>query len=172
MMNKQKDDGKLIISVLAVCFAVTLFVMIYALCRPHTSKSAEFVSPPFEREAQQGVPDVPEELGYSSPDRDDMSYDFAVCGNVTMEGEKAVVYLTNAEGNNAWIKLRVLDENGEMLGETGLIKPNEYVKYVTLSKPLKKGTKIKLKIMGYEPHTYQSAGAAALNTQIGGQTDQ
>lgn len=26
------------------------------------------------------VPDVPEELGYSSPDRDDMSYDFAVCG--------------------------------------------------------------------------------------------
>jgi hypothetical protein len=36
--------------------------------------------PPFESEAQQGVPDVPEELGYSSPDRDDMSYDFAVCG--------------------------------------------------------------------------------------------
>lgn len=80
MMNKQKDDGKLIISVLAVCFAVTLFVMIYALCRPHTSESAEFVPPPFESEAQQGVPDVSEELGYSSPDRDDMSYDFAVCG--------------------------------------------------------------------------------------------
>lgn len=36
--------------------------------------------PPFESEAQQGVPDVPEELGYSSPGRDDMSYDFAVCG--------------------------------------------------------------------------------------------
>lgn len=59
---------------------MTLLVMIYALCRPQTKPKAEFVPPPFESEAQQGVPDVPEELGYSSPDRDDMSYDFAVCG--------------------------------------------------------------------------------------------
>lgn len=44
-----------------------------------------------------------------------MSYDFAVCGNVTMEGDKAIVYLTNIEGNNAWIKLRVFDEQGNML---------------------------------------------------------
>lgn len=101
-----------------------------------------------------------------------MSYDFAVCGNVTMEGDKAIVYLTNIEGNNTWIKLRVFDEQGNMFGETGLIKPNEYVKYVTLSKTLEVGTKIKLKIMGYEPHTYYSAGAASLNTQLGGQIDQ
>ena len=59
---------------------MTLLVMIYALCRSQTKPKAEFVPPPFESEAQQGVPDVPEELGYSSPDRDDMSYDFAVCG--------------------------------------------------------------------------------------------
>ena len=65
---------------LAVCFAVTLLVMIYALCRPPTKAQAAFVPPPFVSEAQQGVPDVPEELCYSSPDRDDMSYDFAVCG--------------------------------------------------------------------------------------------
>lgn len=45
MMNKQKDDGKLIVSVLAVCFAVTLLVMIYALCRPQTKPKAEFVPP-------------------------------------------------------------------------------------------------------------------------------
>ena len=56
------------------------FSLTYALCRPQTRPKAEFVPPPFESEAQQGVPDVPEELGYSSPDRDDMSYDFAVCG--------------------------------------------------------------------------------------------
>ena len=46
------------------------------------------------------------------------------------------------------------------------------LKYVTLSKTPEVGTKIKLKIMGYEPHTYYSAGAASLNTQIGGQIDQ
>ena len=54
----------------------------------------------------------------------------------------------------------------------GLIKPNEYVKYVALSRELPQGTKIKLKIMGYEPQTYRSAGAATLNTTIGGQSDQ
>lgn len=171
-MDKQKNDGKLIVSVLMVCFAVTIGVMIFALCRPNDKKSAEFTQPPFESTAQYGKPEVSENLGYSSPNRDDMSYDFAVCGNVTMEGDKAMVYLTNIEGNNAWIKLRVFDEQGNMLGETGLIKPNEYVKYVTLSKALEVGTKIKLKIMGYEPHTYYSAGAASLNTQIGGQIDQ
>ena len=53
----------------------------YDICTLQTADKAQSrVPPPFESEAQQGVPDVPEELGYSSPDRDDMSYDFAVCG--------------------------------------------------------------------------------------------
>ena len=99
-MDKQKNDGKLIVSVLMVCFAVTIGVMIFALCRPNDKKSAEFTPPPFESTAQHGKPEVSENLGYSSPNRDDMSYDFAVCGNVTMEGDKAIVYLTNIEGNN------------------------------------------------------------------------
>ena len=49
------------------------------------------------------------------------------------------------------------------MGETGLIKPGEYVKNVTLSKTLDAGEKIKLKIMGYETETYESAGSVSLN---------
>ena len=171
-MNKQNDSKVFILKILTVCFVITLAVMIFALVRPRTQKTAEFTPPPFESAAEQGTPQVDESLGYSSPYKDGMTYRFSVCGNVTMEGEKAVVYLTNAKDNNVWIKLRVLDEQGEILGETGLIKPDEYVKYVTLSKKLAVGTKVKLKIMGYEPQTYHSAGAASLNTQIGGQSDQ
>lgn len=37
-MDKQKNDGKLIVSVLMVCFAVTIGVMIFALCRPMIKK--------------------------------------------------------------------------------------------------------------------------------------
>lgn len=37
-MDKQKNDGKLIVSVLMVCFAVTIGVMIFALCRPNDKK--------------------------------------------------------------------------------------------------------------------------------------
>ena len=69
-----------------------------------------------------------------------------------------------------WLKLRVLDEGGGVLGESGLVRPGEYVKDVTLAEKLPAGTKIKLKIMGYEPETYRSAGSATLNTAVGGES--
>lgn len=97
-----------------------------------------------------------------------MTYRFSVCGNVMTEGNEAVVYLTNPAENEVWMKLRVLDENGNVLGETGLIKPGEYVKSVALNTLPDAGTKISLKIMGYEPETYRSAGSVTLNTAIGG----
>ena len=129
--------------------------------------TTEFTPPPFEPTAEQGTPEVPEALGYSSPYAEGMSYRFSVCGNVAMDGSEAVVYLTNPAENTVWLKLRVLDENGNILGETGLIKPDEYVKAVLLERPLAAGTAIKLKVMGYEPETYRSAGAIVMNTAIG-----
>ena len=84
-----------------------------------------------------------------------------------MEGNNAAIYLTNPAENKVWLKLRVLDESNNILGETGLIRPGEYVKDVELTENLTAGTKIKLKIMGYEPETYFSAGSATLNTAIG-----
>ena len=141
--------------------------MIVALCLSNSS-TAEFTPPPFAENAVSGTPEVPEALGYSSPYKEGMSYRFSVCGNVTAEGKNAVVYLTNPAENTVWIKLRVLDESGETLGETGLIRPGEYLRCVTLSTVPPPGAKIKLKIMGYEPETYQSAGSATLNTLMGG----
>ena len=78
------------------------------------------------------------------------------------------MYLTNDEGNKVWLKLRILDEEDNILAETGLLKPNEYVKTVTFDKIPKSGANIKLKIMAYEPDTYYSAGAVTLNTTVGG----
>lgn len=159
-------DGKTV-PFLGAVLAVLAVVMIITLCLPK-STTAEFTPPPFETNAVSGVPEVPEELGYSSPYKEGMAYRFSVCGNVTTEGQDAVVYLTNPEGNDVWLKLRVLDENGSTLGETGLLKPGEYVRCVTLTSVPKAGAKIALKIMGYEPETYHSAGSATLNTTMGG----
>ena len=145
-------------------FAVLLIVMITALCIP---KTTEFVPPDFEAAAVQGTPEVEESMGYISPYQEGMGYRFSVCGNVVMEGSNAAVYLTNPEENDVWLKLRVLDENDNILGETGLIRPGEYVKDVALTENLTAGTKIKLKIMSYELETYFSAGSATLNTTIG-----
>ena len=155
------------VPILGTVLAVLAITMIVALCLPK-STTAEFTPPPFEEDAVSGVPEVPEELGYSSPYKEGMGYRFSVCGNVTAEGNNAVVYLTNPAENEVWLKLRVLDEKGNTLGETGLIKPGEYVRSVSLSSVPSAGTRIKLKIMGYEPDTYRSAGSATLNTTMGG----
>ena len=58
----------------------------------------------------------------------------------------------------------ILAVNPNILGETGLVRPGEYVQTVALTTIPKSGTPITLKIMAYEPDTYYSAGAASLNT--------
>ena len=76
------------------------------------------------------------------------------------------MWLTNPVSNTVWLKVRVLDEKGNTLGETGLIKPGEYVQSVTLDTVPKTGKPIVLKIMAYQPDTYYSEGAVSLNTKI------
>lgn len=164
--NNYKQNKQ--VTVLAAVLAVVVIVMIVALSIPQKAERGEFVPPAFDDSAVAGTPVVPEGLGYSAPFQEGMAYRFAVCGNVLMDGKQALVYFTNPTENETWTKLRVYDESGNVLGETGLIKPGEYVQYVTLSKELAPGTPIKLKIMGYEPDTYLSAGSVVLNTQIGG----
>lgn len=166
MKKKPKKDKT--VPVLCGGLAVALIVMAAALVFGGKQKTAEFTPPLFEPAAVAGVPEVPESLGYISPYQEGMGYRFSVCGNVVMEGSSAAVYLTNPAENEVWLKLRVLDENGNILGETGLLKPGKYVKDVALTGNLPAGTPIKLKIMGYEPETYFSAGSATLNTAIGG----
>ena len=171
-MNKNKVKAKkqnlIPIYFLGAATAVMLIVMIVALCIPKEPTVGEFVPPAFDSAAMIGTPEVPEGLGYSSPYQDGMAYRFSVCGNVKLDGKKATVYLTNDAENEVYIKLRILDADGNILGETGLVKPGEYVKEVELSKVLAAGTSIKLKIMSYEPDTYMSMGSAVLNTKIGG----
>ena len=166
MANKTANKKSKIVPILGAVLAALAVVMIVALCLPRSTE-ADFTPPPFEENAVFGVPEVAEELGYSSPYKEGMTYRFSVCGNVTTEGENAVVYFTNPEKNTVWLKLRVLDENGKTIGETGLLRPGEYVRCVSVSSVPPVGAKIALKIMGYEPETYHSAGSATLNTTIG-----
>lgn len=165
-MKKEQTKGNMLL-LAAVLWVLSFAVMVIALVAGGKQNQAEYTPPPFESAAVAGTPEVPGSLGYSSPYREGMGYRFSVCGNVTMDGSSALVYFTNPAENQVWIKLRVLDEGGVFLGETGLLKPGEYVKNVELTGNLPAGTPVKLKVMGYEPETYHSAGAATLNTTVG-----
>lgn len=156
---------RLLIPVAAVLCAVSIGIMIYALSTTG-GKTEQFIPPPFDTAAQTGTPKVPEDLGWDELDA--QSYKFSVCGVFALENGKADVWLTNPEENEVWLKVRVLDTDGKTLGETGLIRPGEYVRSVKLDTEPKTGDNIQLKIMAYEPDTYYSAGVVSLNTTVKG----
>ena len=155
---KKKNIPLIIVILLCV---VSLVVMAFALTRQPEAIKGEFTPPPFDPAAVVGVPEVPEDLGYRELDCE--VYKVALCGKLNRNGD---LWLTNPESNEVWLKVRALDEKGNILGETGLVKPGEYVRSVNLTKVPQSGTPVTLKIMAYEPETYYSAGAASLNTFI------
>ena len=151
----------------AIICVISLVVMIAALTfSGGESEPVAFTPPPFDENALQGSPDVPESLGWGEIDA--QVYKASICGVVTVEDGKADIWFTNPESNTVWLKLRVLDTDGNILGETGLIRPGEYVQSVVFGTIPEVGDSIGLKLMAYEPDTYYSAGSATLNTIIAG----
>lgn len=161
---KTKKNIPLVLA--ATLCIVALTAMALALTLGSKQEPAAFTPPSFDETAQVGTPEVPENLGWGELDA--QAFKASVCGVFIPDGGAADLWLTSPETNTVWLKLRVLDAEGNILGETGLIKPGEYVQSVPLSSTPKSGTKIILKLMAYEPETYHSAGAASLETTISG----
>ena len=151
----------------AVCFLAVLGMGLSLALTGGKTEQAEFTPPPFETTAQSGMPNAADE-SWTQIYKDGMNFSTHLCGKVVLNGNSADVYLTNDEGNKVWLKLRILDEEDNILAETGLLKPNEYVRTVTFDTVPENRATIKLKIMAYEPDTYYSAGAVTLNTTVGG----
>lgn len=124
----------------------------------------EFVPPSFDDMVQSGTPIVPDGLGWKELNA--QAFSVGICGKFVVADDRADVWFYNSSENTVWMKLRVLDESGNILGETGLIKPNEYVQSVLLTTIPTDGAAVILKFMTYEPDTYYSAGAAELNTTV------
>ena len=162
---KKKQKKNYILPLAAVLCIVSLVLMVFALTRQDTQTvMGEFTPPPFDSSAVVGSPAVPDNLGWQELDA--QAYKVGICGKVIPDGNTADVWLTHPVNNTVWLKVRVLDEKGNTLGETGLIKPGEYVQSVTLDTVPKTGKPIVLKIMAYQPDTYYSEGAVSLNTTI------
>ena len=163
---KKKQKNNYILPLAAVLCILSLAVMVFALTRQDEVQTeiGVFTPPPFESTAVIGTPAVPD--GLSWQELDAKIYKAGICGKFIPKGNTADVWLTNPDSNSVWLKVRVLDEKGNILGETGIIKPGEYVQSVTLDTVPKTGKPIVLKIMAYQPDTYYSEGAVSLNTKI------
>lgn len=150
--------------VLAAVCILSLALMAAALVATSRPSQAAFTPPPFDPAARTGTPAVPEGLGWQAIDA--RVFTASVCGVFRVEDGRADVWLTNPATNTVWLKLRVLDANGRTLGETGLLCPGEYLQAVTLDTTPPSGSAVTLKLMAYEPETYHSAGAVALQTTV------
>lgn len=150
------------VAVLGILCIFSLSVMTLALCRGRSG--GVFVPPPFEQAARAGMPSAPEHLGYQ--ELDVQVFRVGLCGAVRICDGAAEVWFANPQDNPVWLKLRILDEDGNILGQTGLLRPGEYVPRVAIP-DMEPGTPVILKVMAYEPDTYHSAGALEFHTRIG-----
>lgn len=149
-------------SLCALC-CLSVAVMIFTVI---TVKNKEVFTPPvFDRAAIAGIPDVPENLGFS-PLEVEQGYKAYVCGKLFADGRNVDLYFTSPETNIVWLMLRITDETGNILGETGIIRPGEYVKTLVLNEMPEKEINVKLKIIAYRPETYTSMGTVGLNTKL------
>ena len=158
-------ENKLLLTLSIAC-AIALTVMVIALCMTGGAEQKPFESPPFDTNAVTGEPSVSETLGYSVLYQEGMSFKVGICGNVRISKSTADVYFTNVSDNDLWLKLRVLNSEGDIIGESGLIKPGEYLKSVELSSSVTASERITLKVMSYEPDTYYSLGAITLTPAL------
>lgn len=150
------------VALAAIVCLLALLIMVATLTFGKPQINQVFTPPAFDTAAKQGTPTVPENLGWQELDA--QAFKVAVCGEVIITDSAADIWLTSPESNTVWLKLRVLDSNGNILGETGLIKPGQYVRCVSLNS-IPDDPSVILKIMAYEPDTYHSAGSISLCTK-------
>jgi hypothetical protein len=167
--NKKRGYDILLISLLctvAIALILVSVIIVINVISLNNSKQnvAGFVPPSFDSGAASGIPSVPDGMGYLEVYKEGMKFNSFVCGEVNIADGKADIYFTNPEKNTLWMKLRIFDEKGNIIAETGLIKPGEYVKTVNFDVIPKNNSNITMKIMTYEPDTYYSGGAVSLNT--------
>ncbi len=165
-MKTDKKKNNLVIALMIVICLISIIVMLWALTRQEKNKQLEFTPPPFESTAVTGTPEVPAELGWKELDAQE--FKVSVCGIVKIIDSKADIWFTNPACNTVWMKLRAIDNSGNILGETGLIKPDEYIQSIHFGTVPDEGEEIILKLMAYEPETYYSAGSATLKTMVAG----
>ncbi len=162
-ITAKKVDPLLLAAIIACAVAVIALVVVIAI--KFTPKKGEFEAPPFDENAVEGTPDVPDGLGWSELDARGV-FQVSLCGEVKLEDGKADVWFTNPEKNEVWMKLRVLDSAGNVIAETGIIRPGEYLQSITFDKVPEVGDEITMKVMAYEPDTYLSAGSVPMKTVI------
>lgn len=122
--------------------------------------------PDFDSNVQNGEPTVSDRYAYSTLTIKE-KYALRLAGVPENDGQNIDLYLTNIQDNDVWVRIEILDEQGEILGQSGVIRNGQYLKTVHLNKPLsQRETPVLIKVIGYTPYTWQSQGNVQLKMKL------
>lgn len=160
--TRRRRMGKLtVLYLLIAALGVALAVWAYFYFQP-----VVLTHPDFDAAAVSGAPQVEERYGYSTLEVDE-EYSILLCGVPANDGQTVEFYLTNPADNGVWFRAEVLNEDGEVIGSTGVLRQGEYLPAITLSEPLtERETPVTVRIVAYEPDTWQSRGNVNLNLTL------
>lgn len=165
----RKDLKKALIAIGAIC-ALSVCTMVAALIHFKPAVQPEFTPPTFDNAAVAGTVEETDELkglGWSKLQKEGMTYAVYICGGILInEQNQADLWFYNIPENESWLKLRIFDAQGQVIAETGLIKPGEYLQTVQFTRAVADDEDMTIKVMGYEPETYLSAGAVSLKPAV------
>ena len=126
-----------------------------------------FEHPDFEEAAIQGEPDVDKERFAYSPVEVAEGYSLVLCAVPANDGQEIEFNFTNPKDNNVNLKVEVYDKSEKLLASTGVLKPGEYLKSVTLKEPLEeRETPVNVRFMSYDPKNWTSKGNVNLELVI------
>lgn len=159
------DKQKVGLSI-SLCFCTFCAVF---LCLVSAGNYSTARHPPFEPNAREGTPSIAADanIGYSPVCHKDISWSAHIGDRFAPKTEDgqlyADVYFANDNSNVDYLMIQAIDENKSILGETGLLKPNQYVKRLFLRSCPAKGEPVRIQIISYQPEIYRNNGNIILH---------
>ena len=147
-----------IIVLTVLCFLLGMLLIFL----PEKEAEIVFIPPPFAEDAAQGSPQVRPEWGYAEITRPGMPFSAWLCGAPPEENGALRLCFTNPADSWVWLRLRLFDEAGQLVSETGILRPGEYLEWIPLNEGSEAGP-LTAEIMSYQPETYYSQGAVRVN---------
>lgn len=126
-----------------------------------------YAPPKFEKTAQSGTPSKPSDLNYQEITVRD-GYVVGICGQILLKDGQAELCLTNFEDNDVWFSMTMIDNNNNVIAESGILRQGEFLEAIPVDLLLETNetATITIQISGYKPDTYISAGSFEISTEL------
>lgn len=158
-MGKKKRKIAIIISIILFLIAIAIVII---------TSQIKYRPPKFDENALTGVPSPDESFLYDTV-KSDFGYSFGIAANLYQQEDRSCkIFLTNPKKSNVYLMCEIADQStDEVLYESGVIKPGEYIEAVqSVSKFANEAKKVSVKVHAFEKDSWVSAGTTELDMML------